>query len=101
MARSKKGEKGEEIRKGVQKYRHNWTKDDLRLLFMICKLYNDDKVCKQELEVLFPKCSVGALHIAVCIRYAELNGTNNSWFASNVPKKWREVWNENNYYRDV
>jgi hypothetical protein len=94
----KQGEKKEN--KGL-KYKHNWTKDDLRILFMICKLQHDDKVCKHELATLFPKCSLGALHIAVCIRYAELNGTNRSWFASNVPKKWREVWNENNYYRDV
>ena len=85
----------------VKKYRHTWCKDDLRILFRVCKLYDDDNKCKQVLAGLFPKCSNGAIHIAVCIRYAQLNGTNKSWFASNVPKKWKDVWCENDYYRVV
>lgn len=85
----------------VKKYRHQWSKDDLRILFCVCKLHHNNEDCKKLLAGLFPKCSSGALSIAVCIRYAQLNGTNNSWFASNVPKKWREVWCENDYYRVV
>jgi len=81
-------------------YKHTWTKDDLRLLFSICKMAPNDDVCKKELlEVHFPQCTPGAIHIAVSIRYAELNGHNSSWFASNIPKKWREVWAERDWHR--
>ena len=84
----------------INKYKHTWSKDDLRRLFSVCKICKDDKECEKELiECHFPKCSPGSIHVAVTIRYAELNGTNTTWFASNVPKKWKEVWDERDYYR--
>ncbi len=80
--------------------KHTWSNDDLRLLFSICKMAPNDEVCIKELiDVHFPLRSPGSIHVAVSIRYATLNGTKNGGFATNIPKKWKNVWAERNWHR--
>jgi len=83
----------------MTKPKKSWSKEEIRMLFSLCKFYKDDDKAIEELKKVLLHRSEGSLKIAVTIRYNELNGTNTIWFASNIPKKFREVWLERDWKR--
>jgi hypothetical protein len=84
--------------------RHNWTKEDIRIVFTTCKTYADKENRLQILKIYFPDCSIGALNFQI-MRYQKRNDDTLRW----IPEQGifegygangrlhDEVWNERNW----
>ena len=84
--------------------RHQWTKDDIRLVFATCKANNSKKDRLRILQSYFQDCSIGALNFQI-LRYQKRNDNVLRWqpeqgiyegFGANG-KLHDEVWNERDW----
>lgn len=58
--------------------RHQWTKDDIRVVFATCKATTVKKDRIRILQSYFPDCSVGAINFQI-IRYQKRNDGTLRW----------------------
>jgi hypothetical protein len=84
--------------------RHQWTKEDIRIVFATCRANTNKKDRLRILQSDFPDCSIGALNFQI-MRYQKRNDNTLRWipeqnifegFGSNG-RLHDEVWNERNW----
>jgi hypothetical protein len=84
--------------------RHQWTKNDIRLVFATCKANTNKKERLRILQSLFIDCSIGALNFQI-MRYQKRNDNTLRWipdqnifegYGSNG-RLHDEVWNERDW----
>jgi hypothetical protein len=84
--------------------KHQWSKDDIRVVFATCKANADTKDRVRILQSYFQDCSIGALKFQI-MRYQKRNDDTLKW----IPEQGifegygangrlhDEVWNERNW----
>ncbi len=84
--------------------RHQWTKDDIRLVFSTCKANTNKQERLRILKSLFTDCTMGALNFQI-IRYQKRNDNTLRWIPEqNIFEGYGangrlhdEVWNERDW----
>ena len=84
--------------------RHQWTKDDIRIIFATCKANTNKEDRLHILQIYFPNCSIGSLKFQI-MRYQKRNDNTLRW----IPEEGifegygangrlhDEVWNERDW----
>jgi hypothetical protein len=80
--------------KMVHNYRHNWSTQDFKILFSVCRLSQTDETRVSELLRLFPKNAPNGLRMMI-EKYEYLNGnTETRQFFRGPSKKMKTAWQE-------
>jgi hypothetical protein len=77
--------------------KHKWTENEFRVVCSICQLRQDDEECIQLLSLIFTDCSPFSIKMIV-ERYNTLSNNTTGW-GTNVPKKFKKVWEERDWRR--
>jgi hypothetical protein len=77
--------------------RHKWTENEFRVVCSICKMNNNNTECEKLLKFIFPTCSKYSIKMIID-RYNTLITDRVGW-GDNIPQKFRNVWNEQDWRR--
>ena len=81
----------------MDKNKHKWTENELRVVCSICQLHSSDDKCIELLQIIFTECSEFSIKMIVK-RYNTLCMDKSGW-GTNVSKNFKRVFDERDWCR--